>query len=296
MAKIGFIGLGNMGLPMAKNLVAAGHDVQGFDLSADALAGLVAAGGTKAETATDAVMDAQIVVTALPAARHVKAVYCGQGGILDTAPKGAVFIDCSTIDTASAREVIAEADERGQMMIDSPMSGGVGGAEAGTLTFMVGGTDAAFAAAKPALDAMGANIFHAGGPGAGSAAKICNNMMLAIQMIAVCEGFNLAERLGLDADKLYSISSTATAKCWSLNDYCPVPGLAEKAASNRGYEGGFSAELMLKDLRIAMEAAQAAGAPTPMGAHATQLYSLMNLAGQAGKDFSGMIEFLNGTR
>ena len=296
MAKIGFIGLGNMGLPMAKNLLAAGHQVTGFDLSDAALEGLVSAGGSKAGTATDAVTGAEIVVTALPAARHVKSVYCGQGGLLDMAPKGAVFIDCSTIDTASAREVIAEAEERGQMMIDSPMSGGVGGAEAGTLTFMVGGSDEAFAAAKPALEAMGANIFHAGGPGAGSAAKICNNMMLAIQMIAVCEGFNLAERLGLDADKLYNISSTATAKCWSLNDYCPVPGLAEKAASNRGFQGGFAAGLMLKDLRIAMEAAQAEGAPTPLGAHATQLYSLMNLAGQAEKDFSGMIEFLNGVR
>ena len=294
MAKIGFIGLGNMGLPMAKNLVAAGHYVTGFDLSADALAGLAAAGGSKAETATDAVRDAELVVTALPAARHVKAVYCRQGGILDAAPRGITFIDCSTIDTASAREVIAEAEERGQQMIDSPMSGGVGGAEAGTLTFMVGGSDAAFAAAKPALEAMGANIFHAGGPGAGSAAKICNNMMLAIQMISVAEGFSLARRLGLEPEKLYNISSTATAKCWSLNDYCPVPGLAEKAASNRGFEGGFAAELMLKDLRIAMEAAQGAGAPTPLGAHATQIYAMMNLAGQAGKDFSGVIEYLNG--
>ena len=296
MARIGFIGLGNMGLPMAKNLVAAGHSVTGFDLSQAALDGLAEAGGAIAQDPTGAVADAEIVVTALPAAKHVKAVYTGQGGILDAAPKGAVLIDCSTIDVASAREVIAEAEERGQMMIDSPMSGGIGGATAGTLTFMVGGTDAAFAAAQPALQAMGKNIFHAGGPGAGSAAKICNNMMLAIQMISVAEGFSLAERLGLDAQKLYDISSTATARCWSLNDYCPAPGPVPTAPSNRGYQPGFSAELMLKDLRIAMEAAQSAGAATPLGAHATQIYSMMDLAGRSDRDFSGVIEFLNGVR
>ncbi|MEM7684423.1 MAG: 3-hydroxyisobutyrate dehydrogenase [Pseudomonadota bacterium] len=296
MAKIGFIGLGNMGLPMAKNLLAAGHSVTGFDLNAEALAGLVDAGGVAAELPADAVAGAEIVVTALPAAKHVKLVYCGQGGILDSAPKGCVFIDCSTIDTASAREVIAEAEDRGQMMVDSPMSGGIGGATAGTLTFMVGGSEAAFSAAAPALEAMGKNIFHAGGPGAGSAAKICNNMMLAIQMISVAEGFSLAERLGLDAQKLYDISSTATARCWSLNDYCPAPGPVPAAPSNRDYQPGFAAALMLKDLRIAMEAAQGAGASTPLGAHATQIYGMMDLAGQADLDFSGVIRFINGSR
>jgi 3-hydroxyisobutyrate dehydrogenase len=190
--------------------------------------------------------------------------------------------------------VIAEAGERGQMMVDSPMSGGVGGATAGTLTFMVGGGDAAFAAAKPVLQAMGKNIFHAGAAGAGCAAKICNNMMLAIQMIAVSEGFNLAERLGLEAQKLYDISSTATARCWSLNDYCPAPGPVPASPANRDYQPGFAAALMLKDLRIAMEAAQAAGAHTPMGAQATQIYSLMDLAGQADRDFSGVIKLLRG--
>ena len=296
MAKIGFIGLGNMGLPMARNLLKAGHEVTGYDLSEAALAALAEDGGRKADSPAAAVADADIVVTALPAARHVKGVYCGQGGILDAAKEGTVFIDCSTIDVASAREVIAEAGERGQKMVDSPMSGGIGGATAGTLTFMVGGTDEAFEVAKPALDAMGKNIFHAGGPGAGSAAKICNNMMLAIQMIAVSEGFSLAERLGLDAQKLYDISSTATASCWSLNNYCPAPGPVPTAPSNRGYQPGFSAELMLKDLRIAMEAAQAAGAPTPLGAHATQIYAMMDLAGRSDRDFSGVIEFLNGVR
>lgn len=296
MAKIGFIGLGNMGLPMARNLLGAGHEVAGYDLSQAALDALVEAGGTAAADPGAAVADVGIVVTALPAARHVKSVYCGQGGILDAAARGTVFIDCSTIDVTSAREVIAEAEERGQMMVDSPMSGGIGGATAGTLTFMVGGSDQAFAAAQPALTAMGKNIFHAGGPGAGSAAKICNNMMLAIQMISVAEGFSLARRLGLDAQKLYDISSTATARCWSLNDYCPAPGPVPTAPSNRNYQPGFSAELMLKDLRIAMEAAQAAGAATPLGAHATQLYSMMDLAGRSDRDFSGVIEFLNGVR
>lgn len=296
MAQIGFIGLGNMGLPMARNLLAAGHAVAGFDLNAEALAALVKSGGAAAESPGDAVRAADIVVTALPAARHVRGVYCGQGAILDTARPGTTFIDCSTIDTASASEVIAEAEERGQRMVDSPMSGGIGGATAGTLTFMVGGSEDAFKAAQPALQAMGKNIFHAGGPGAGSAAKICNNMMLAIQMIAVAEGFSLAGRLGLDAQKLYDISSTATARCWSLNDYCPAPGPVPAAPSNRGYQPGFSAELMLKDLRIAMEAAQSAGAATPLGAHATQIYAMMDLAGRSDRDFSGVIEFLNGVR
>lgn len=296
MAKIAFIGLGNMGLPMARNLLGAGHEVVGFDLSQAACDALEAAGGLIAAGAVEAAADAEVVITALPAARHVKSVYCGGSGILVKAAIGTLFIDCSTIDAATAREVIEEAEGHGQIMVDSPMSGGVGGAEAGTLTFMVGGADAAFARARPVLEAMGKNILHAGGPGAGCAAKMCNNMMLAIQMIAVAEGFSLAERLGLEAQKLYDISSTATAYCWSLNDYAPVAGLAEKAASNRDFQPGFSAELMLKDLRIAMEAAQSTGAPTPLGAHATQIYGLMNLAGQDGKDFSGVIEFLNGVR
>ena len=294
MAKIGFIGLGNMGLPMARNLLAAGHQVTGFDLSEDACATLAAAGATRAGSATAAATGVAVVVTALPAARHVRAVYQGDEGILAAAATGTVFIDCSTIDVDTARAVIAEAGERGQAMVDSPMSGGVGGATAGTLTFMVGGSEAAFAAARPVLEAMGKNIFHAGGAGAGCAAKICNNMMLAIQMIAVCEGFNLAEKLGLEAAKLYEISSTATARCWSLNDYCPVPGPVPASPANRDYEPGFAAALMLKDLRIAMQAAQAAGAHTPLGAQATQIYALMELAGQSDRDFSGVIRLLRG--
>lgn len=293
MAKIGFIGLGNMGLPMARNLLKAGHQVTGFDLSEAACAALEADGRKRAPSA-NAAAGAQVVITALPAAKHVRGVYMGDAGILAAAAPGTMFIDCSTIDVDTARTVIAEAEGRGQMMVDSPMSGGVGGATAGTLTFMVGGTEDAFAAAKPVLEAMGKNIFHAGAAGAGCAAKICNNMMLAIQMIAVSEGFNLAEKLGLEAQKLYDISSTATARCWSLNDYCPVPGPVPTSPANRDYQPGFAAALMLKDLRIAMEAAQVAGAHTPMGAQATQIYALMDLAGQADRDFSGVIKLLRG--
>jgi 3-hydroxyisobutyrate dehydrogenase len=294
MATIAFIGLGNMGLPMLRNLLKAGHAVHAFDLDAKAMAAAKEAGAVAAHGPAEAVQGATAVVTALPAARHVKAVYCGPAGILAAAHRGTLFIDCSTIDVNAARYVAQEAEEHGQSFVDSPMSGGVGGATAGTLTFMVGGKDAAFAAARPILAAMGKNIFHAGGPGAGAAAKICNNMMLAIQMIAVCEGFNLAEKLGLEAGKLYEIASTATSRCWSLNDYCPAPGPVPTAPSNRDYQPGFAAALMLKDLRIAMEAAQAAGAITPMGAQATQLYTMMDAAGQGGVDFSGMIRFLRG--
>jgi 3-hydroxyisobutyrate dehydrogenase len=268
--------------------------VTGFDLSVAACAALEADGGSRADSASAAATGVAIVITALPAAKHVRGVYQGEAGILAAAAPGTVFIDCSTIDVDTARAVIAEADQRGQMMVDSPMSGGVGGATAGTLTFMVGGTGSAFAAARPVLEAMGRNIFHAGAAGAGCAAKICNNMMLAIQMIAVSEGFNLAEKLGLEAQKLYDISSTATARCWSLNDYCPAPGPVPTSPANRDYQPGFAAALMLKDLRIAMQAAQAAGAHTPLGAQATQIYSLMDLAGQADRDFSGVIRLLRG--
>ncbi len=294
MARIGFIGLGNMGLPMARNLLAAGHEVTGFDLSAEALSALAEAGGRPAESARHAVLEAEAVVTALPAARHVRAVYLGGDGILAVAPSATLFLDCSTIDVATARAVAEEARSRGQRFLDCPMSGGVGGATAGTLTFMVGGSEPAFAAARGLLSAMGKNIFHAGPAGSGAAAKICNNLMLAIQMISVAEGFNLAEKLGLPAENLYAISSTATARCWSLNDYCPWPGPVPASPANRDYQPGFAAELMLKDLRLAMEAAQAEGVSSPLGALATQLYTLMDRAGQGGKDFSGIVRVLRG--
>ncbi len=295
MASVGFIGLGNMGLPMARNLLKAGHGVRAFDLDARALSAAVEAGATAAAGPADAATGVEAVVSALPAARHVRAALAGEGGAFATAAPGALFIDCSTIDVESARALAAEAEAAGCAMVDAPMSGGVGGAAAGTLTFMVGGPEAAFARAEPLLRAMGRNVFHAGGPGAGAAAKICNNMMLAIQMIAVSEGFALAEKLGLEAQKLWDISSTATARCWALNDYCPAPGPAPAAPSNRDYAPGFAAALMLKDLRIAMEAAQTAGALTPMGAQATQLYAMMAEAGMAERDFSAMFRFLGGT-
>ncbi|MEM9145869.1 MAG: 3-hydroxyisobutyrate dehydrogenase [Pseudomonadota bacterium] len=294
MARIGFIGLGNMGLPMAMNLVAAGHAVHGFDLSPEATGALVAAGGVAEEAARLAVTEADVVVTALPAARHVRLVYQGEDGILAVARPATLFIDCSTIDVATARAVGQEAEIRGQRFVDSPMSGGVGGATAGTLSFMVGGSAPAFEAAKPILGVMGKNIFHAGDQGAGCAAKICNNLMLAIQMIAVSEGFSLAEKLGLEAHKLYDISSTATARCWSLNDYCPAPGPVPTSPANRDYQPGFAADLMLKDLKLAMEAAQVEGVATPLGAEATQLYQLMQLAGRGGDDFSGIIRLIQG--
>ena len=294
MAVIGFIGLGNMGLPMARNLLAAGHHVQAYDKSESALAAAESAGAARMTSAVAVAEGAEAVVTALPAAQHVLEVYLGVEGLLAQAVRGVVFIDCSTIDVETARKVETEAEVTAMHFVDAPMSGGVGGAEAGTLTFMCGGSDAAFAKARPILEAMGKNIFHAGGPGAGAAAKICNNMMLAIQMIGVSEGFNLAARLGLDAQSLYEISSTATARCWSLNDYCPAPGPVPSAPSNHDYAAGFAAGLMLKDLRIAMEAARAAGAITPLGAQAQQIYAMMDAAGRGGEDFSGVIRWLEG--
>ncbi len=294
MREIGFIGLGHMGLPMAKNLISQGFAVTGFDLAPEALAALAEAGGTPAESARHAVLSAEAVITALPAAKHVRAVYLGGDGILAAAPSATLFVDCSTVDVATARAVAGEAEGRGQRFLDSPMSGGVGGATAGTLTFMVGGSEPAFEAARPVLAAMGRTIFHAGPAGAGAAAKICNNLMLAIQMISVAEGFNLAEKLGLPAESLHAISSTATARCWSLNEYCPAPGPVPAAPSNRGYAPGFSAALMLKDLKLAMEAVESTGVASPLGAQATQLYALMDLAGQGGRDFSGIIRLLKG--
>ena len=294
MARIAFIGLGHMGLPMARNLLAAGHDVTGFDLSEPARAALVDAGGHAAPDAGAAVARAEVVVTALPAARHVEGVCLGEGGLLAGAPRGTLFIDCTTVDPETARRVAAEAAAAGQAMVDSPMSGGVAGAQGGTLTFMVGGPEAAVARARPVLESMGRTVHHAGESGAGAAAKLCNNLMLAIQMISVAEGMNLARTLGLDPQKLYDISSTATARCWSLNDYCPEPGPVPAAPSNRGYAPGFAVELMAKDLRLAMEAATAGRTSSPLGAEAAQIYALMELAGHGPRDFSSVIRFLRG--
>jgi len=294
MATIGFIGLGNMGGPMAANLLKAGHAVKGYDLSAEAVAGLEGAGGTAAATVGEAAAGVDAVVTMLPAGRHVKAVYLGEDGVLAHAAKGTILIDSSTIDVATAREVATAASDAGMAMVDAPVSGGVGGAAAGTLTFMVGGPDEAFAAARPLLEAMGKTIVHAGGAGNGQAAKICNNMILGISMIGVCEAFVLAEKLGLDHQKLFDISSTASGQCWSLTTYCPVPGPVPTSPANRDYQAGFTAGMMLKDLRLAQDAAQSVGAATPLGAQAQAVYALFASAGQDGVDFSGIIKLLRG--
>ena len=293
MTEIAFIGIGNMGAPMARNLLKAGHGVRVFDLSEDAVAALCAAGATRASSVNAGVTHADIVITMLPAGHHVRSVYLDDG-VLAHAKKGALLIDSSTIDVDSAKAVHAAAERADFAFLDAPVSGGTGGAEAGTLTFMCGGTENAFARAKPVLENMGKRIVRAGGPGAGQAAKICNNMLLAISMIGTCEAFVLGERLGLDPQKLFEIASTSSGQCWSLSTYCPVPGPVPASPANRGYAGGFAAGLMLKDLKLAQAAAQSAGAPTPLGAEATQLYSLFAAQGHAGLDFSGIIRMLRG--
>ncbi len=292
MAKIAFIGLGNMGGPMAANLLKAQHQVAAYDLSDAAVAAAVANGATKAANVADAVKGAEVVITMLPAGKHVREVY--EGTVIAAAAKGTLFIDCSTIDVDSARAVAAAAAKAGMEMVDAPVSGGTGGATAGTLTFMVGGPDAAFARARPFLERMGKNIVHAGGAGNGQAAKICNNMILGVSMVAVSEAFMLAKRLGLDAQKLFDVASTSSGQCWALTTYCPVPGPVPTSPANRDYQAGFTAAMMLKDLLLAQEAARAASASTPLGAEAAQLFSLFVNAGRGAQDFSGIIRMLDG--
>ncbi|WP_289294737.1 3-hydroxyisobutyrate dehydrogenase [uncultured Reyranella sp.] len=292
MAKIAFIGLGNMGGPMAANLAKAQHHVSAFDLSDAAVAAAVEKGAHKASSAAEAVKGAEIVVTMLPAGKHVREVY--EKDVLPNVAKGTLLIDCSTIDVESARHVAALAEKAGMDMVDAPVSGGVGGATAGTLTFMVGGSETSFAKAKPILEKMGKNIVLAGTSGGGQAAKICNNMILGISMIAVSEAFMLAKRLGLDAQKLFDVASTASGQCWSLTNYCPVPGPVPASPANRDYQPGFTAAMMLKDLMLAQQAANAAGASTPLGAEAAQLFSLFVNSGNGARDFSGIIKMLDG--
>ena len=292
MATIGFIGLGNMGGPMAGNLLKAQHRISGYDVAEIAVAALSEKGGHAASRVADAAASGDIVVTMLPAGPQVREVYLGPDGVLAHARPGALLIDCSTIDVETARAVAAEAAARGLQMLDAPVSGGTIGAEAGTLTFMVGGEAEAFARAEPILRAMGRTIIHAGPSGSGQAAKICNNMMLAASMIAVCEGFALAEKLGLDAQTLFDICSTSTSQSWAMTGYCPMPGPVPAAPSNRGYAAGFTATNMLKDLRLAQQAAGAAGAATPLGAAAANLYQLYVDAGGGPFDFSGIMQFL----
>ncbi len=290
MTTIAFIGLGNMGGPMAANLVRAGHAVRGFDLSPAASEAGTALGLDLAGSAADAVHGAEVVITMLPAGKHVTGVY---GDIVSQAAAGTLFIDCSTIDVASARAAHAAAAAAGMASVDAPVSGGVGGAQAGTLTFMAGGEAAAFARAEPFLQSMGKRIVHCGDAGAGQAAKICNNMILGISMIAVSEAFTLAEKLGLSHQALFDVASTASGQCWSLTSYCPVPGPVPASPANRDYVPGFATALMLKDLRLSQVAAQAAGATTELGAHAAAIYEKF-AEHHAGLDFSAVIQAIRG--
>ncbi|WP_267422336.1 3-hydroxyisobutyrate dehydrogenase [Methylobacterium sp. GC_Met_2] len=288
---IGFIGLGNMGGPMAANLVKAGHTVRGFDLVSASLEAARAAGVAVAGSALEAAEGADVVITMLPAGRHVIEVWTQ---LAETVPAGTLLIDSSTIDVESARRAHALAEARGCLSVDAPVSGGTGGAKAGTLTFMAGGAETAFARAEPLLKAMGKNVFHCGAAGAGQAAKICNNMILGISMIAVGEAFALGEKLGLSHQALYDVASVSSGQCWSLTTYCPVPGPVPTSPANTGYKPGFAAALMLKDLRLAQAAALASGAATPLGAEAAQLYGLFESSGHGGEDFSAIIRMLRG--
>jgi len=295
MARIGFIGLGNMGLPMAQNLIKAGHHVEGFDVFGAAVDKLRAAGGDGAASVKVAAARADVVITMLPSGKEVREVYLDGAGIFASAQPGTLLIDSSTIDVTTARAVADAAAGRGLSMLDAPVSGGVGGAQGGTLTFMVGGAAEAFAKAKPLFEAMGKTIVHAGGAGNGQAAKICNNMILGVSMIVVSEAFVLAERLGLDHQKLFDIASKSSGQCWSMTSYCPVPGPVPASPANRDYQAGFTAAMMLKDLKLAQDAARSAGAATPLGAEAAALYDLFCAHGNAAKDFSGIIRFVRGT-
>ncbi|MBX9931467.1 MAG: 3-hydroxyisobutyrate dehydrogenase [Methylobacterium sp.] len=288
---IGFIGLGNMGGPMAANLVRAGYRVQGFDLSADSLTMAAAEGVVPAGSALAAAEGAHAVVTMLPAGAHVRRVW---SDLVEAVTPGTLLIDSSTIDVESAKVAHASAEARGCLAIDAPVSGGTGGAKAGTLTFMAGGTAEAFARAESILKAMGRSLFHCGEAGAGQAAKICNNMILGISMIGVCEAFALGEKLGLSHQALFDVASVSSGQCWSLTSYCPVPGPVPASPANNGYRPGFSAGLMLKDLRLAQAAAGSVHATTPLGAEAAQLYALFEGLGHGSEDFSAIIGMLRG--
>lgn len=293
MSRIGFIGLGNMGAPMAQNLNNAGHDITGFDVVATARQAAAAAGLAIAAGNSAAAGGANCVILMLPSGAIALDV---AGEVLPAMAPGSLLIDCSTIDVASARELHRLAADAGVLCLDAPVSGGVGGAAAGTLTFMVGGSKDAFAAGAPLFEIMGQKAVHCGEGGAGQAAKICNNMLLGISMIGTCEAFALAERLGLSQAALFDVVSTSSGSCWSVNTYCPVPGIGPESPADTGYRPGFAAALMLKDLGLAQQAATAAGAATPLGSHAERLYQQMVDAGLGDTDFSGMIEFLENVK
>jgi 3-hydroxyisobutyrate dehydrogenase len=287
MANIAFIGLGNMGGPMAANLVKAGHKVTGFDLVEASRSQAKADGATIADSAAAAVKGADVVITMLPAGKHVVSVW---SEVIPSIARGALVIDCSTIDVESARQAHALASKASLLSVDAPVSGGVGGAKGATLTFMAGGDAKAFAAAKPVLEAMGKKIVHCGGAGAGQATKICNNMILGISMIAVGEAFALAEKLGLSHQALFDVASTSSGQCWALTSYCPVPGPVPTSPANNDYKPGFASVLMVKDLTLAQDAAKAAGAATPLGKHAQEIYKAFDAAGHGDVDFSGIIQ------
>ena len=289
--KIAFIGLGHMGGGMAPNLAKAGHEVRAFDLVAEAVKHAAEGGCTAATSAAEAVKDADVVITMLPAAKHVRAVF--HDDVAPNAKKGALLIDCSTIDVASAREVGEGLEKLGFEFVDAPVSGGIAAAAGGSLTFMVGGSDKAFAKAQPILEPMAKAVIHAGALGAGQAAKICNNMILGATMVATCEAFVLAKKLGLDLQTFFDISSKASGQSWSMTTYCPVPGVGPDTPADHDYEGGFAAALMLKDLKLAMDAAQSAGAYTPMGGEAEELYQRFVDRGGGNKDFSGIIKMID---
>lgn len=294
MANIGFIGLGNMGRPMVRNLLKAGHSVRAYDIVAALREAAGQDGATAVNEAAAVLEGADAVITMLPAGDHVRSIYLGANGLLAKATSKPIFIDCSTIDVGTAREVAQAASETGVDMVDAPVSGGVGGAVAGTLTIMVGGSDSAFARAKPFLEPLSRLAVHTGGPGNGQAAKACNNMILGITMIGVCEAFVLGEKLGLSHDKLFEVTANSSGQCWTISSYCPVPGPVPASPANNGYKAGFTSAMMLKDLRLAQQAAMAAGASTPLGAEAQSIYSLFNAAGNGDMDFSGIINFLRG--
>ncbi|WP_439491428.1 3-hydroxyisobutyrate dehydrogenase [Blastomonas fulva] len=290
MTTIGFIGLGNMGGGMAANLAKAGHKVIAFDLSGEALARAGAAGCHPVSDPVQAVSDADIIVTMLPAGKHVASVY--NDTVFGAAKRGTLLIDCSTIDVDTARQVAAAAKERGLEAVDAPVSGGIAAANGGTLTFMVGGSSGGFSRAAPILSDMGKAVIHAGENGAGQAAKICNNMLLGATMAATCETFALAKKLGLDLQTFYDISSKASGQSWSMTSYCPVPGVGPASPADNGYAGGFAAALMLKDMRLALEAAKANGAQVPMGERAEAIYAAFVEADAQGLDFSAIITAL----
>ncbi|SKB41187.1 3-hydroxyisobutyrate dehydrogenase [Sphingopyxis flava] len=290
--KIAFIGLGNMGGGMAANLAKAGHDVRAFDLSEEALSRAVDAGCVRAASAAEAVAGAEAVVTMLPAGQHVAGVY--ESDVFPNAAPGTLLLDCSTIDVATARANIEASTAKGLVAVDAPVSGGIAAANAGTLTFMVGGTDEGFARAEPILAKMGKAVIHAGDAGAGQAAKICNNMLLGASMIATCETLALAQKLGLDPQKFFDIASVSSGQCWSLTSYAPLPGVGPATPADNDYKGGFAAALMLKDLRLAMEAAASVDADVPMGTKARELYEAFVAADEGGHDFSAIIRTLQG--